>query len=115
MYDIKQFKASIDKSKLKLANLLQEGLDNEIINKEHFTAIDPKAKLAAKFYMTFKIHKEHAHGKTPPERPICSGSGTMLENACKFVEHYINKPAAQAAGADPSRCNTTNRQNPPLQ
>ena len=28
---------------------------------------------------------------------------------------YLNKPAAQAAGADPSRCNSTNRQNPPLQ
>ena len=90
-YYIKVNKASIDKSKLKLTNLLQEGLDNEIITKEHFTAMDPKAKLAAMFYMTFKIHKEHAHGKTPPERPICSGSGTMLENACKFVEHYIKE------------------------
>ena len=27
----------------------------------------------------------------------------------------LNKPAAQAAGADPSRCNSTNRLNPPLQ
>ena len=26
-----------------------------------------------------------------------------------------NKPAAQAAGADPSQCNSTNRQNSPLQ
>ena len=84
-------KTLIDKSKLKLTNLLQEGLDNEIITKEHFTAMDPKAKNAAKFYMTFKVHKEHAHGETPPERPICSGSGTMLENACKFVEHYIKE------------------------
>ena len=25
---------------------------------------------------------------------------------------YENKPAAQAADADPSRCNSTNRQNP---
>ena len=47
--------------------------------------MDPKDKTAAKFYMTFKIHKEHAHGETPPE------SGTMLENACKFVEHYIQE------------------------
>ena len=27
----------------------------------------------------------------------------------------LNKPAAQAAGADPFRYNSTNRQNPPLQ
>ena len=27
----------------------------------------------------------------------------------------LNKPAAQASGADPSRCSSTNRQNPPLQ
>ena len=26
-----------------------------------------------------------------------------------------NKPAAQAAGADPSRCNSTNKPNPPFQ
>ena len=31
------------------------------------------------------------------------------------VEYYQNKPAAQAAGADPFRCNSINRQNPPIQ
>ena len=30
-------------------------------------------------------------------------------------EEEINKPAARTAGADPSRCNSTNRQNPPIQ
>ena len=52
-------------------------------------AMDPEGKTCAKFYMTFKIHKEHTHGKTPPEQPICSGSGTMLEKACTFVDYYI--------------------------
>ena len=28
---------------------------------------------------------------------------------------FINKPSVQARGADPSRCNSTNRQNPPIQ
>ena len=32
-----------------------------------------------------------------------------------LVEYKQNKPAAQAAGADPFRCNSTNRQNPPIQ
>ena len=84
-YYTKLNQTSIDQSKLKLTNLVQEGFDNEIFTKEYFTAMDPKDKTAAKFYMTFKIHKEHAHGETPPE------SGTMLENACKFVEHYIKE------------------------
>ena len=29
-----------------------------------------------------------------------------------LVEYYQNKPAAQAAGADPFRCNSTNRHIP---
>ena len=33
----------------------------------------------------------------------------------QFTMNCGNKPAAQAAGADPSRCNSTNRPNPPLQ
>ena len=33
----------------------------------------------------------------------------------QFTINIGNKPAAQAAGADPSRCNSTNRPNPPLQ
>ena len=31
------------------------------------------------------------------------------------VAIHKNNPAAQAAGADPSQCNQTNRQNPPIQ
>ena len=37
-----------------------------------------------------------------------------LPTATKLI-HIVNKPAAQAAGADPSRCNSTNRQNQPIQ
>ena len=51
--------------------------------------MDPEGKTSAKFYLTFKIHKEHTYGETPPERQICSKSGTMLKNACTFVDHYI--------------------------
>ena len=46
-------------------------------------------KNVAKFYMTFKVHKEHDHGKVPPERPICSGCGSMFENVSKYVGHHI--------------------------
>ena len=30
------------------------------------------------------------------------------------VEYYQNKPVAQATGADPIRCNSTNKQNAPI-
>ena len=47
----------------------------------------------------------------------------LLEDAeasrCLFsaetLNDKINKPAAQAAGADPSRCSSTNRQSPSIQ
>ena len=42
-----------------------------------------------KFYETFKVHKEHQPGETPPERPIISGSGSVTENISLFVEHNI--------------------------
>ena len=78
-----------------------------------------------KFYSLFKVHKEHKECELPPVGPIISGYGSMFENAGIFVEHhknnmlqnmhlfykillisfdiFRNKPAAQAAGADPSR------------
>ena len=38
----------------------------------------------------------------------------MDGNGWKLLEMARNKPAAEAAGADPSQCNSTNRQNLPL-
>ena len=43
---------------------------------------------------------------------------TKAERGCTGshnCNYNINKPAAQTAGADPSRCNSTNRQKPTLQ
>ena len=53
--------------------------------------MNPDVKSAAKFYMTFKVHKENEHGKAPPERPICSGCGSMFENVSKYIEHHIKE------------------------
>ena len=68
-----------------------EAFDNTLITKEELEAMDPEGKNVSKFYMTFKIHKDHVHGQAPPERPICSGSGSMLENVSKYIEHFIKK------------------------
>ena len=62
-----------------------------MISKEEFSAMNPEGKGAFKFYLTFKVHKEHKPGKAPPERPICSSSGSMFENIGKFIEHFIKE------------------------
>ena len=83
--------SAIDIAKHKLTSVLEEALDNNLITKEEFKHMDPDAKSVAKFYMTFKVHKEHEHGKAPPGRPICSGCGSMYENVSKYVEHFIKE------------------------
>ena len=47
-------------------------------------------------------------------KKICNGvfrAAPGFDQICSL----LNKPAAQAAGADPSRCNSTSRQNSPNQ
>ena len=41
------------------------------------------------FYCNFKVHKPHTQGKTPPERPITSQSGSMCKNIGSFIDHHI--------------------------
>ena len=50
-------------------------------------------KEPAKFYMNFKVHKEHEYMKPPPPRPIVSGSGSKLENIGKYIEQQIKQNA----------------------
>ena len=44
--------------------------------------------------------------------PLYKGEMTRL---IARPQNLLNKPAAQAAGADPSQCNSASRQNPPIQ
>ena len=74
-------------AKNKLMDLLNSGYDNEIITKQEFEAMCPEGKTASRFYCNFKIHKTHEH--VPPVRAIISGSGSILENPSKFVDHHI--------------------------
>ena len=47
------------------------------------------------------------------ESRLCRGGGMGQQRGDGSAR--LNKPAAQAVGADPSGCNSTNRQNPPLE
>ena len=75
-------------AKEKLEKLLQEGLENEHITNEEYTATLPNNMKPGKFYSNFKVHKPHTEGEAPPVRPIVSGCGSMFENVGIFVEHH---------------------------
>jgi hypothetical protein len=83
------------KAQVKLKHLLEEGLDQNIITKSEFEAMDPEGKNPAKFYCTFKVHKPHEPMSAPPERPIVSACGSMMEKASEFVEHHIKQHGVQ--------------------
>ena len=85
----------LDYTKVKIRNLVQEGLDNDILSKEEYTAMLADEKEAAKFYCTFKVHKKHEPMTAPPPRPIVSGSGSVTENIATFVEYHIKDIAKE--------------------
>ena len=75
----------------RLLLLIQEGYDNNLLTKEEFQNINPSDKKPGRFYLLFKIHKEHEIMTAPPERPIISGSGSYQENASIFVDYHLKE------------------------
>ena len=76
-------------AKKKLKKLLEEGLDHKYLTKDEFEAMDPEGKNPAKCYCTFKVHKNHQPMEAPPERPIVSACGSIMEMSSQFVNHHI--------------------------
>ena len=85
----------LERTKTKIRNVVQEGLDKEILSKEEYDAMLADDKDAAKLYCTFKVHKDHEPMTAPPPRPIVSGSGSTTENIAAFVDHHIKKISKQ--------------------
>ena len=67
----------IAKAVTTIKEVLQEGLDKNIISKEEYLAMDPQDGTHSRLYCNFKIHKEHTINHAPPPRPIISGSGSF--------------------------------------
>ena len=86
---------ALDEIRQKVNEIVDEAFDNGIIKKEEYEAMKPDEKTAARFYCTFKVHKEHEVGKAPPVRPIISGNGSVTENISAFVDHHIKLLAIQ--------------------
>ena len=76
----------LEKSKSKIRNIVQEGLENDILSKEEHDAMIADDRESAKFYCTFKVHKKHEPMTAPPPRPIVSGSGSTTENIAAFAQ-----------------------------
>ena len=81
----------VERSKKKIKDFLQQGLDAQILTKEEFSAMDPSNMKIARFYATFKLHKPHKENSAPPLRPIVSGSGSITENLGIYVDHHIKE------------------------
>ena len=92
-YYKKVSETQFEEAKIKLLKLLQSGFDNEIITKQEYSAMCPQSKSTSRFYCNFKIHKDYEH--IPPVRAIISGSGSILENPSKFVDHYLKDIATK--------------------
>jgi hypothetical protein len=63
----------LERTKSKIRSLIQEGLEEDILTDEEYSAMLADDKDAAKFDCTFKVHKKHEPMTAPPPRPIISG------------------------------------------
>ena len=79
----------VESSKAKIDSLLKEALENNTISKDEYIGMAAADKEPGRFYCNFKVHKQHKHNETPPERPIISGSGSITEGIATFVNHHI--------------------------
>ena len=95
LYYLRVNAIELERTKSKIRNLVQEGLDDKILSKEEYEAMIADDKEAAKFYCTFKVHKDHKPMTAPPPRPIVSGSGSATENIAAFVDHHIKDISKQ--------------------
>jgi hypothetical protein len=81
----------LEKTKSKIRNIVQEGLENDILSKEEHDAMIADDREAAKFYCTVKVHKKHEPMTAPPPRPIVSGSGSITEKIETFVDFHTKE------------------------
>ena len=82
---------AVENAKDAIKNLINEGMNNKIITKVEYDAINPEDKDLARFYCNFKVHKDYEHKKAPKPRAIVSGSGSITENASLFVQKHIQE------------------------
>ena len=73
----------------KIKTIVEEGFDNDILEKAEYDVLKQDNVKPGKFYCTFKVHKEYNENGIPPVRPIISGSGSLTENIGIFVDHHL--------------------------
>ena len=91
-YYVKADARTLEEAKEAIENIVKEGFDNDIINKDEYKAMLPEEDIKpGRFYATFKVHKTYTPGTAPPERAIVSCSGTFTENIAIYVEHHLQE------------------------
>ena len=74
---------AVERAKMKIREVLEEGLEQGFISKNEFNAMIADDKMPGKFYSNFKVHKPDI-----PVRPILSGCGSITEGIATFVEYH---------------------------
>ena len=75
---------AVGRAKLKIREVLEEGLEHGYITKHEFDAMIADDKMPGKFYSNFKVHKPDI-----PVRPILSGCNSITEGIATYVEYHI--------------------------
>ena len=52
---------ALERAKTQINNVLKEALENKVITKEEYSAMDASDKDPSKFYCNFKVHKKKNH------------------------------------------------------
>ena len=74
---------AVERAKMKIREVLEEGLEQGFISKNEFNAMIADDKMPGKFYSNFKVHKPDI-----PVRPILSGCGSITEGLATYVEYH---------------------------
>lgn len=70
----------------KLDKILLEALKSGIITKTVYDGLKVAHSVVPTLYLTPKIHKDQVK---PPGRPIISGSGSLSEPVCRFLDFFL--------------------------
>ena len=82
-YYSKVEEADLKSAQAQIFDVVNTAYNDGLISKNEKVAMDPTHK--------GKVHKTHAEGTTPPERPIVSTCGSITENIGKFVRSHLKK------------------------
>ncbi|CAB4070447.1 unnamed protein product [Lepeophtheirus salmonis] len=78
----------IQNAKKEIKEVLNGGILNGFIDEDEFSCMIREKKKGARFYVIFKIHRDHPKGSLPQRRPIIYGNESITEKLSQFVTFH---------------------------